>query len=229
MEKNNMSDEAQDHMSDEAQDKAPDMITLQKMLGAPPVLISENPEDYLAIRRELVRHINPEDFLVLIYVDEIAIATWEIIRYRRHKLLACARWLQSQHARDEIREKLTTLREQKIAAASDGSPTVSSHLSNSQMIAATSLKELATLSKKNVSEYELAHAFEITVSYYERLDQLLSIAIRRRNQALEMIAILREGLGQRLREASTKITVGQLGVDNQEPVQDAPSVSPVVE
>jgi hypothetical protein len=43
------------------------------------------------------------------------------------------------------------------------------------------------------------------MEYYERLDQLLSKAIARRNDALEQIGLYREFLGHQLRRVSDEI------------------------
>lgn len=54
---------------------------------------------------------------------------------------------------------------------------------------------------------ELAHneALEAGIAFQEQLDRLINSAVRRRNQALQVLELYREGLGQHWRKISDEI------------------------
>jgi hypothetical protein len=55
---------------------------IRDMLGKPPLLATEDPNQYDALLTELAREVRPSDFTEWLWVKDIADLTWDIIRYR---------------------------------------------------------------------------------------------------------------------------------------------------
>ncbi len=55
------------------------------LLSAPPLLMSESPDEFASLRTALELEIKPKGIVEQIYVDDIAAIVWEIRRLRRCK------------------------------------------------------------------------------------------------------------------------------------------------
>jgi hypothetical protein len=53
--------------------------------GKPPLLPTENPNQYYALLVELVREVKPSDIIEWLWVKDVVDLTWDILRYRRLK------------------------------------------------------------------------------------------------------------------------------------------------
>jgi hypothetical protein len=60
-------------------------VEIRDVLGEPPLLATEDPNQYDALLTELAREVRPSDFTEWLWVKDIADLTWDIIRYRRIK------------------------------------------------------------------------------------------------------------------------------------------------
>jgi hypothetical protein len=60
-------------------------VEIRDVLGEPPLLATEDPNQYDALLTELAREVRPSDFIEWLWVKDIADLTWDIIRYRRIK------------------------------------------------------------------------------------------------------------------------------------------------
>ena len=60
-------------------------VEIRDMLGEPPLLATEDPNQYDALLAVLAREVKPSDFIEWLWVKDIADYTWDIIRYRRIK------------------------------------------------------------------------------------------------------------------------------------------------
>ena len=58
---------------------------IRALLGEPPLLATEGPNDYDALLNALAREVRPCDIVEWLWVKDIADLTWEILRYRRIK------------------------------------------------------------------------------------------------------------------------------------------------
>jgi len=58
----------------------------QIFFGAPPILSSENPQDYLALGQAIWKARAPKDFIEITWVNDITYQLWEVLRLRRMKL-----------------------------------------------------------------------------------------------------------------------------------------------
>ena len=57
----------------------------QIFFGAPPILSSENPQDYLALGQAIWKARAPKDFIEITWVNDITYLLWEVLRQRRMK------------------------------------------------------------------------------------------------------------------------------------------------
>lgn len=57
----------------------------QDFFGPPPILASENPQDYLALGQAIWRARKPKDFIEVTWVNDITYQLWEVLRLRRMK------------------------------------------------------------------------------------------------------------------------------------------------
>ena len=60
-------------------------VEIRDVLGEPPLLATEDPNQYDALLTGLARDVRPSDFIEWLWVKDIADLTWDIIRYRRIK------------------------------------------------------------------------------------------------------------------------------------------------
>jgi hypothetical protein len=92
----------------------------------------------------------------------------------------------------------------------------------------TGVEDVDAILDRATAEREQAIAFEQTFTYYERLDDRYGVALRRRNELLELFEIYRVGLGQQLRLASDQVVEGEFK-EVKTPEIAAPSVTPSAE
>ena len=66
----------------------------QIFFGPPPILSTENPQDYLALGQAIWKARKPKDFIEVTWVNDITYQLWEVLRLRRMKpqLLDAARF-----------------------------------------------------------------------------------------------------------------------------------------
>jgi hypothetical protein len=58
---------------------------IRGLLGEPPLLATEEPNQYYALLAALARQVKPRDVIEWLWVKDIADLTWEILRYRHIK------------------------------------------------------------------------------------------------------------------------------------------------
>jgi hypothetical protein len=59
---------------------------IRALWGEPPLLATENLDQYYALVIELVREVGPTDCIEWLWVKDIADLTWDVLRYRRMKV-----------------------------------------------------------------------------------------------------------------------------------------------
>jgi hypothetical protein len=65
--------------------RAPVPTEVRDLLGKPPLLATEDQNEYEALLAELAHEVKPSDVIEWLWVKDVADLTWEIIRYRRIK------------------------------------------------------------------------------------------------------------------------------------------------
>ena len=74
-----------------------DPVQLNNLFGPAPVLTTESIEAYDAVMDGLMDCFKPEDSMLQLFVRDLTDATWEGLRYARHKRLATDRKYRQQH------------------------------------------------------------------------------------------------------------------------------------
>ena len=204
-------------MVPETQSNKNDLAELQKHFGSPPILSTESVEDYEAVAAQFMKYINPEDFIVLMFVRDLTDWTWEMMRYKRHKTWAIERKHRQQLEFQAMREQFNAQQKARARKAKDLSRpvTVADQAYELEIVVESTADDVKELVEQRPKELDLARALESSIDYYERLDQLLGIANSRRNGALELIAFYRDGLASRLRRISNEIIDGEFSETNQ--------------
>ena len=183
---------------------------IRDMLGEPPLLATEDPNQYDALLTELAREVRPSDFIEWLWVKDIADLTWDIIRYRCIKAsyidgrfrsalvqqlnLALERGKRAALSfdRDRIRDKANKLANDFIANANTKEKRdkwLKAHGVNAESITATS--------------------FDAAVDKLEAIERMLASVEYRRNNALQEIERRRNALGRALRQTSDRIIEGE--------------------
>jgi hypothetical protein len=202
-----------------------------KTLFGSPILSSENSDHFDQVLASLMACFMPADFMEQTLIWELTVSTWDAARLTRHKTSAIERKFRQRLEFQVKRSK--TMAEQKAAIARELG--VANRKSCNELERIDALEEIVDNAVEDVdrildraaTEREHAFALEQTVDYYERLDNRLGIALRRRNEALELFEIYREGLGQQLRKVSDQIIeVECCEVEVPEGQVAAPTVAP---
>jgi hypothetical protein len=170
-----------------------------------PLLNTESVNEFESLRNELRIEIKPEGPIEQIYVDDFAILLWEILRFRRYKVVIM------KHARlaalQGILEQLLSAQdyEQPYLKHSDAEDLARSWFDDKK--AQTRVAKL--LRKFQMDEVAIeAEAFRLQAEDLDRLDRMLTALELRRDRALRLIAEYRQLLSKQLREA------GDLVLDN---------------
>jgi hypothetical protein len=184
-----------------------DPAELRQLLGAPPVLSTENAQSYHEIIGRLMECLAPRDFMEQMLIKELTDCTWEMARYTRQKTLAMERGFREHlkfPGQDALAERLAD-QNRESDDEDDG---------------------LVDAADAIAVELDHAHALEATLQYHERVDRLLITATARRNNVLDQIERYRDGLGHRLRQVSDKIIAAEHNALEAQPRQLAASLVP---
>jgi hypothetical protein len=190
-------------------------VEIRDLLGEPPLLATEDPNQYDALLTELAREVRPSDFIEWLWVKDIADLTWDIIRYRCIKASyidgriqtalvdeltwALQRDKRAAHPDKWLNFDLALIRDDAIKLADDfianentkekRDKWLKAHCVNAESITATS--------------------FDAAVDKLEAIERMLASVEYRRNNALHEIERRRNALGRALRQTSDQIIEGE--------------------
>src|SRR5262245_59393872 len=193
-----------------------------KLFGSAPVLTSEHLSEYETMLMALQECIKPQDFILQMYVKDLADVTWEIRRYELHKTLVIEREHQRQQEietkrrqqarrlQDERAERIRQRKEKEAEQADQAKQT--EHATDAQTQWERAVELDAAVSEAPADIHEILHepadeidhakALQSGIDYYERLDRLVSVARARRDGILQQIDFYSQGLGLVSRRAS---------------------------
>jgi hypothetical protein len=180
--------------------KVEDQIAwLKTLFGRPPVLSTEDPRAFEEIWAKIIEKLRPRDMIEQIFIWEGTVATWEMIRYNRHKTLM----IQRKFRQREAQQRAQVLRSRPIT---DGHHAVADH-------------PVARAPDEN----DHAQALESGINYFETLDTLQRRTFFRLNNALEQLEHHRAGLGLVLSRVAQEIIEGEFveAADQPQPKQVA--------
>src|ERR1700734_702116 len=175
-------------------------LTLSRSLA--PLLNTESAEDFETLRNELRMEIKPKGLVEQIYVDEFASLLWEILRYRRYKvvmindarlaaLLAILWQLLSDDDYEFPHPKETDVEDLARSWFYDKK-------------AQTKVAELLRKFQMDETAIEV-EAFRLCAGDLDRLERILAALEIRRDRALRSVAECRQHLSKQLREAGDRI------------------------
>jgi hypothetical protein len=186
---------------------------MKRSFGPPPVLSSEDLEAYDRIMTGFVKCFSPRDFFEQLLLKVTVDATWEYIRYSRHKTLAIERKFRQSFEFQEKRKKILAQRreEQRKDALESKELQESGDLTPEQRKFAlewsilASAEEVDELLEHAAEERDHARALENGIVYYQALNDLAKDALHCRDDSLEQLERYREGLGASMRAVSDEI------------------------
>jgi hypothetical protein len=185
------------------------LAELSAMLGEPPVLSSENVENYNLMWQKLIECFTPADLMELLLVRQIQTETWKILRLHRHQILAVERRFRESSKFLADRRKALKAKKQALAeelARKSGRPvTEYSMLIELDDAIMSTVDDVDKIVEQRPTEIEHNRAMEDGLNFQESIDRLLSAAHKRRNDAVQLLEIYRHGLGQHWREISDRV------------------------
>ena len=191
-------------------------VEIRDMLGKPPLLATEDPNQYDALLTELAREVRPSDFIEWLWVKDIADLTWDIFRYRRIK----ASYVDGRFRSALVQQLNLALQRDKRAAHPDKSALRFDHdriLDEANKLATDFLANANTKEKRDKwlkahgvnAESITATFFDDEVDELEAIERMLASVEYRRNNALHEIERRRNALGRALRQTSDRIIEGE--------------------
>ena len=204
----------------QAASRATDSVKFEKLFGPAPVLSTESIEAYNAVMARLMECFKPEDFMLQLFVKDLTDATWECLRYTRHKALAIDRKFRQRLEVATKQRKEIEAKKQAAELLRKERPDAPLSLDGIMFDIEFLLSGMEDDAKKSLGqtprEVDHAGALEEAFDYYERLDRGHCIAMARRNDILEQITLYRDGLAHHLRRVSDKIIDGEFSEAKQE-------------
>jgi hypothetical protein len=170
-----------------------------------PLLITESPDEFDALRDAFEREIKPRGIIEQMYVHDICSIVWEILRLRRCKVVIINSALRS--ALQSLLKQLLRQPGQYEYEVEDEAQT----LAQSWFTDQESKKEVSEL----LSRFELdesaieAEAIRKSSSDLELLERMLTSLESRRDKALGCVAEYRASLAHQLRESADRIIDGK--------------------
>jgi hypothetical protein len=170
-----------------------------------PLLITESADEFDALRDAFEREIKPQGIIEQMYVHDISLIVWEILRLRRCKVAII---------NSAFRSALQSLLKQLLRQPGQFGYHVGDEaeaLAQAWFTDQEAKKQVSEL----LSQFDLdesaieAEAIRSSFSDLELLDRMLTSLESRRDKALGCVAEYRASLGQQLRESADRIIDGK--------------------
>jgi hypothetical protein len=179
------------------------------LFGLPPVLSTEQPEQFEELFRRMVACLKPRDTVELILIRHFVYAVWEIERLSRYGTVAIERWYRETLQLRAQQEKLRKARKEdlawKNAEKNSAKPADIAQLVALEDSFLEVLTDTDEVMERRASEFEHNRAFGQGIVFQERLDKLIASRVARRNDALRQLELYRAGLGQLAQNAASEI------------------------
>ena len=170
-----------------------------------PLLITESPDEFDALRDAFEREIKPRGIIEQMYVHDICSIVWEILRLRRCKVVIINSAFRS--ALEHLLVQLLRQPGQYEFQLQDGAQTLA-HAWFTDQEAKKQVSEI--LSRFDLDESAIeAEAIRRSSADLELLDRMLASLESRRNKALGCVAEYRASLAHQLRESADRIIDGK--------------------
>ena len=175
------------------------------ILGAAPVLSTEDGARYEEIWDNLIECFRPSDFLELLLIRQVQDETWKILRFTRHQTVAIERHFRDSNNQFQRARQLKARKEAAAEEAAERASQPSSELNRLLDLEDTVVGIVADgdrILERTPSEIDHNRALEAGIGFQERLDKLINSALAWRNDALRQLQIYRDGLGDHWRRIS---------------------------
>ncbi len=179
------------------------------ILGAAPVLSSENAQHYNEIWDNLIKQFRPKEFLELLLIRQVQNETWKIIRYTRHQTVVIDRRFQDslafqvRRAAEQKARKAAAAKEREEKATRPATDLQRLYDLNDTVVSLVSGAD--EMLAREPTEFDHNRALEASLTFQVQLDKLISSAWTRRNSALQQLEFCREDLGQGWRQFSDDV------------------------
>ena len=170
-----------------------------------PLLITESPDEFDAVRDAFEREIKPRGIIKQMYVHDISSIVWEILRLRRCKVVIINSALRS--ALEHLLVQLLKGPGQYGYEVEDKAQNLA-HAWFTDQEAKKRVSEALSRFDLDASAIE-AEAIRRSSSDLELLDRMLTSLESRRNKALGCVAEYRASLAHQLRESADRIIDGK--------------------
>jgi hypothetical protein len=185
------------------------LADMKALLPPVPVIATESQEQLEKIFDQVLMTLKVQDMVELDLIRSYVLASWEIARYTRHRVVGFDRkfkdtvasqvaHLQNQKARREALAK-------RLAEYLGQRPPEVSHLENLEDKVTEARAEIANILKHTPSELAYNQALEGSIQFHKDLEFLITSLTKRRDEALDMLNRYREGLGRRAKEVTEEI------------------------
>jgi hypothetical protein len=174
----------------------------------PALLRTESEEDFEKLFDELKRDVQPATFIELMYVRDIAVIMWDILRHSRDK---------ANIINNAFRTALTNLLQPILLPPSASGAYIHETLLSAQKLAydwfysqegKDQVSELLQEAGLDIRAVE-AEAFRLRLDEIERVDRVLTGLEARRDKALRSIIWCRENFATKLQQSSERILAAE--------------------
>jgi len=186
-----------------------------------PLLITESPDEFDAVRDAFEREIKPRGIIEQMYVHDISSIVWEILRLRRCKVVIINSALRS--ALEHLLVQLLKGPGQYGYEVEDKAQNLA-HAWFTDQEAKKRVSEALSRFDLDASAIE-AEAIRRSSSDLELLDRMLTSLESRRNKALGCVAEYRASLAHQLRESSDRIIDGKDVLRLEDPASTRPTAA----
>jgi hypothetical protein len=170
---------------------------------SPALLRTESQEEFESLFGELKRAVQPTDFVGLMYVHDIAVLTWDIMRHRRDK---------AGIINNAFRRALVNLVRPILVGSGNAAMVLETESAASKLAddwfysqeARDRISSLLEEAGRDMQAVE-AEALRIRLDDIERVDRLLTVAEARREKAFRFIAWYSEGFAKTLQQSSERM------------------------
>jgi sulfur transfer complex TusBCD TusB component (DsrH family) len=171
----------------------------QALFGPPPVLSTENAENFQQILDRSLTCLESRDLIEVVLIRDFVVAAWEDNRYARHRAVAVERWhAQSLDAMAQQAKLQQARKEQFVRSkASDmgRQPADIGHLVELEGKVLDPIHSVRDILDRQPTERDHNRALEKGIAFLEQLDRLSNSATARRGGALRELDLYRRGLG----------------------------------
>jgi hypothetical protein len=203
------------------------------LLGKPPVLSSENEEQFGETFYQVAECVRPENMVEMIYLWHFVCASWTIKRYIRHGTVTVERFAQQTRdfraQRSKLREERRSVKtSREVNKLTEGPPDMAQLVQLERNFEEMHTDTDAIFVTADL-ERDHNRALAQSILFQEQLNALIVSQTRIRDEALRQLELYRKGLGKLVNDA-TEAALKELP-DDEGLVQaaDAPSIVPTDE